>query len=43
MVAQSSKEVEYQAMAVAAYELMWIKQILKELKFGDIDKNRTSV
>ena len=28
-------EVEYRAMAVATCELIWIKQLLQELKFGN--------
>jgi len=35
VVARSSAEVEYRVMAVATCELIWIKQLLKELKFGD--------
>ena len=33
VVAWSSAEVEYKAMASAACELMWVKQLLQELKF----------
>ncbi|XP_070023417.1 secreted RxLR effector protein 161-like [Nicotiana sylvestris] len=36
MVARSSAEVEYQVMAMATCELIWIKRLLKELKFGEI-------
>ncbi|XP_070014030.1 uncharacterized protein [Nicotiana sylvestris] len=36
VVARSSAEAEYQAMAMVTCELIWIKQLLKELKFGDI-------
>ena len=35
VVARSSAEAEYRAMAVATCELIWIKQILQELKFGN--------
>ncbi|WMV41570.1 hypothetical protein MTR67_034955, partial [Solanum verrucosum] len=35
VVARSSIEAEYRAMAVATCELIWIKQLLKELKVGD--------
>jgi len=35
VVARSSAEVEYRAMAVATCELIWIKQLLQELKFGN--------
>jgi hypothetical protein len=35
VVARSSAEAEYRAMAVATCELIWIKQLLLELKFGD--------
>ena len=33
VVARSSAEVEYRAMAHTSCELMWIKHILEELKF----------
>ncbi|XP_019256318.1 PREDICTED: uncharacterized protein LOC109234708, partial [Nicotiana attenuata] len=36
VVARSSVEAEYRAMAMATCELIWIKQLLKELKFGEI-------
>uniref|UniRef100_A0A1S3ZDP5 Prolyl endopeptidase n=1 Tax=Nicotiana tabacum TaxID=4097 RepID=A0A1S3ZDP5_TOBAC len=32
------KEAEYRAMAVATWELVWIKHLLNELKFGEISK-----
>ena len=32
MVARSSVEVEYQAMALATCELMWLKQLFRELR-----------
>ena len=35
VVARSSAEAEYRAMAVATCELIWIKQLLQELKFGN--------
>ena len=34
-VASSSAVAEYRAMAVATCELIWIKQLLQELKFGN--------
>ncbi|PHT83701.1 Protein PIR [Capsicum annuum] len=34
-VARSSAEAKYQGMVVAASELIWIKQLLKKLKFGE--------
>ncbi|WMV54100.1 hypothetical protein MTR67_047485, partial [Solanum verrucosum] len=36
MVARSSATKKYQGMVMAACELIWIKQLLKELKFGEI-------
>ncbi|XP_070032065.1 secreted RxLR effector protein 161-like [Nicotiana tomentosiformis] len=36
VVARSSVEAEYRAMVMATYELVWIKQLLKELKFCGI-------
>ena len=33
-VARSSVEVEYRAMALATCELIWLKQLLQELRFG---------
>ena len=38
VVARSSAESEYRAMATATCELVWIKQLLGELKFGKIDQ-----
>ncbi|XP_070044037.1 uncharacterized mitochondrial protein AtMg00810-like [Nicotiana tomentosiformis] len=38
VVARSSAEAEYRAMAMATCELVWVKQLLKELKFGEISK-----
>ncbi|RDX88326.1 putative mitochondrial protein, partial [Mucuna pruriens] len=35
-VARSSTEVEYGAMALATCELIWVKQLIQELKFGDV-------
>ena len=34
VVARSSAEAEYRAMALATCELVWLKQLLQELKFG---------
>ena len=36
VVARSSVEVEYHAMALVTCELMWIKQLIQELKFIEI-------
>ena len=36
VVARSSAEAEYRAMALATCELIWLKQLLKELKFGEV-------
>jgi len=36
VVARSSVEAEYRAMASAVCELFWLKQLLRELKFGDV-------
>ena len=33
MVARSSAEAEYRAMALATCELIWLKQLLHELRF----------
>ncbi|KAF3627323.1 hypothetical protein FXO37_29902 [Capsicum annuum] len=38
VVARSSAEAEYRAVTVATCELIWIKQLLRELKFGEIGK-----
>ncbi|XP_019229438.1 PREDICTED: uncharacterized protein LOC109210472 [Nicotiana attenuata] len=38
VVARSSSEIEYRAMAMATCELVWVKKLLKELKFGEISK-----
>ena len=38
VVARSSAESEYQAMATTTCELVWLKQLLGELKFGKIDQ-----
>ena len=38
VVARSSAESEYRAMAAATCELVWIKQLLGELKFGKVDQ-----
>ena len=34
VVARSSAEVEYRAMALATCELIWLKQLLQKLRFG---------
>ena len=34
VVARSSAEVEYRAMALATCELIWLKHLLQELRFG---------
>ena len=34
MVARSSVEAEYRAIASTTYELIWLKQFLQELRFG---------
>ena len=34
VVARSSAEAEYRAMALATCELIWLKHLLKELSFG---------
>ena len=34
IVARSSAEAEYRAMALATCELIWLKQLLQELRFG---------
>jgi len=36
VVARSSAEAEYRTMASAACELVWLKQLLRELQFGDV-------
>jgi len=36
VVARSSAEAEYRAMALAACELIWLKRLLKELQFGEV-------
>jgi len=33
VAAKSSVEIEYKAMALQKYELIWLKQLLQELKF----------
>jgi len=35
-VARFSAEAEYRVMALAACELIWLKQLLKELQFGEV-------
>jgi len=36
VVARSSAEAEYRAMTSAVFELVWLKQLLRELQFGDV-------
>lgn len=36
VVSRSSAEAEYRAMANATCELVWVKRLLKELKFGNV-------
>ena len=36
VVSLSSSEAEYRAMASATCELIWLKQLLKELRFGEV-------
>ncbi|XP_057989379.1 uncharacterized mitochondrial protein AtMg00810-like [Hevea brasiliensis] len=36
VVARSSAEAEYRAMALATCELIWLKQLLQELKYGEL-------
>jgi len=36
VVARSSAKAEYRAMALAVCELIWLKQLLKELQFGEV-------
>ncbi|XP_047262141.1 secreted RxLR effector protein 161-like isoform X1 [Capsicum annuum] len=38
VVARSSAEAEYRAMTAATCKLVWIKQLLRELKFGETGK-----
>ena len=35
VVARSSAEAEYRAMALATRELIWLKHLLQELRFGN--------
>ena len=36
VVARTSVEAEYRVMALAACELVWLKQLYRELQFGDV-------
>jgi len=36
VVARSGAKVEYRAMVSATCELVWLKQLLKELQFGEV-------
>ena len=40
VVARSSAEAEYRAMALATCELIWIKQLLQELRWKDVRSMR---
>jgi len=40
VVARSSTEAEYRSMAMVTCELMWIKQLLQELKFCEVVQMR---
>ena len=35
VVSRSSAEIEYRATALTSCELVWFKQLLKDLQFGD--------
>jgi len=37
-VARSNAEAEYRVMASTTCELVWLKQLLKELKFEDVNQ-----
>ena len=37
-MARSSAEVEYRAMALAICELIWLRQLLQELRFGKYEQ-----
>jgi len=37
-VARSSVAAEYRAMASTTYEFIWLKQLLKELQFGEFNQ-----
>ena len=37
MVARSSVEGKYQAMALPTFELMWLKQLLQEVKLYELE------
>lgn len=39
-VALSSAEAEYRAMAAASKELAWLKNLLSELRFGDLQNTK---
>lgn len=38
VIARSSAEAEYRAMALAIFELIWLKQLIQELKFTKVVK-----
>ena len=38
VVARSSAEAEYRAMATTTCELIWLKQLLHDLRFGDVSQ-----
>ena len=40
LVAKSSAEAEYRVMALATCELIWLKHLLQELRFGKDEQNK---
>ena len=40
IVAISNAEVEYRAMATTTYELTWLRQLLRQLKIGNIHETK---
>ena len=43
IVARSSAEAEYRAMALATCELIWLRHLLRELRFGKDEQMNSSV
>lgn len=39
-IARSSVEAKYRAMAAAAFEITWLKQLLQQIKFGGIQHTK---